>query len=111
MTTLDVSIPVLECRLVLDDVVFDIEVSLHETTQGRSTYHAVAFVAGGAAAPRRAVVNDHGMPLVAASTSPPSKAASFMASVLRRRYGRGDVRSVLATRPHDVRSAVEAGFE
>ncbi len=110
MTTLDVMTTVLQCRCVVDEAVYDIEVSVHEMTHESATYHAVAFFAADEAAPRRPVVNDRGMRLVAVGRSP-STAASFMSAVLRRRHGRGTVRSLVTTRPHDVRGAVEAGFE
>src|SRR5688572_12342214 len=106
MTTADVMTTVLQCRCVVGDVVYDIDVSAHES----ATYHAVAFLAADEAAPRRPVVNDRGMRLVAVGRSP-STAASFMSAVLRRRHGRGDVRSLVPARSHDVRGAVEAGFE
>jgi len=110
MTTVDVMTTVLQCRCMVDEVVYAIEVSVHESTHESATYHAVAFVDADEAAVRRPVVNDRGMRLVAVGRSP-SAAASFMSAVLRRRHGRGDVRSLVTTRPHSVRGAAEAGFE
>jgi hypothetical protein len=109
MTTSDATQPVLQSRCYVNDMLFEIEVAVHESNH-RSTYHAVAFAAGHDVAPRRPVVNDRGMPLVAIARSP-EKAASFMSSALRRKLQRAEVRPLGAAERQTFSVAVAAGSE
>ena len=96
MTALDVVAPVLARRCAFDEIACDIEVAVHEVTDEGLTFRALAFFAVPGTGQGKSVVNDRGLPLVAVGKSP-SKAASCLASALRRRYGRGAMPAVAHT--------------
>jgi hypothetical protein len=83
---LDAKAPILERRFHFVHAVCEVEVNLHAMTEEGPLFQATAYLPGDSGADRSPVVNASGYALGAIGPSP-EKAATFLASALRRRYG------------------------